>query len=233
MDIHDLTAAYALDALDADETREYEAHLAQCVRCRADLSTLSESATALAWAVDAPPPPSDLRERILSAAAAERVNVIPLPVRNPWILRTTAAIAAVAACTAVGLGIWATSLSHSVNRERSARAADAGALAILSDPATRRVPLDGGNGVVAVDRTGKGVLVVDRLASAPSGKTYEAWVIPPGGAPKAAGIFGGGGKTTVVRLEHPVTRGSMIAVTVEQAGGVEAPTQTPVMRARA
>ena len=31
MDIHDLTAAYALDALDADETREYEAHLAQCV----------------------------------------------------------------------------------------------------------------------------------------------------------------------------------------------------------
>jgi len=58
MDIHDLTAAYALDALDADETREYEAHLAQCVRCRADLSTLSESATALAWAVDAPPPPA-------------------------------------------------------------------------------------------------------------------------------------------------------------------------------
>jgi anti-sigma-K factor RskA len=233
MDIHDLTAAYALDALDADETREYEAHLAQCVRCRADLSTLSESATALAWAVDAPPPPSDLRERILSAAAAERVNVIPLAVRNPWILRATAAIAAVAACTAVGLGIWATSLSHSVNRERSARAADAGALAILSDPATRRVPLDGGNGVVAVDQTGKGVLVVDSLASAPSGKTYEAWVIPPGGAPKAAGVFEGGGNTTVVRLEHPVVRGSMVAVTVERAGGVKAPTQTPVMRARA
>jgi anti-sigma-K factor RskA len=233
MDLHDLTAAYALDALDADETRAYKAHLAQCERCREELATLSESATALAWAVDAPPPPAALRERILAAAAAERTNVVPLPVRSPWVVRATAAIAAVAACTAVGLGIWANNLSQSVDRERSARAADAGALAILSDPATRRVPLDGGNGVVAVDHTGQGVLVVDRLAAAPSGKTYEAWVIPPGGAARAAGLFTGGDSTTVVRLQRSVTRGSTIAVTVERAGGVEAPTQPPLFRARA
>jgi anti-sigma factor RsiW len=35
-DLHDLTAAYALDALDPDEAREYEAHLARCERCRAE-----------------------------------------------------------------------------------------------------------------------------------------------------------------------------------------------------
>jgi len=29
MDIHDLTAAFALDALDEHETREYEAHLTE------------------------------------------------------------------------------------------------------------------------------------------------------------------------------------------------------------
>jgi anti-sigma-K factor RskA len=232
MDLHDLTAAYALDALDADETEAYEAHLAQCERCREELTSLSESATALAWAVDAPPPPAALRERILAAAAAERENVVPFPTRRPWLVRTTSTVAAVAACTAVGLGIWATSLSHSVNRERAARAADAGALAILSDPSARRVPLDGGNGIVAVGRGGEGVLVVDRLAAAPSGKTYEAWVIPPGGKPVAAGLFKGGDGTTVVRLQRSVARGSMIAATVERAGGVDAPTQPPVMRAR-
>ncbi len=233
MDLHELTAAYALDALDAHETREYEAHLSQCERCRGELSALSESAAALAWAVDSPVPPAALRDRILAAAAAERTNVVTLPVRGQWLYRATAAVAAVAACAAVGLAVWATTLSHSVSRERTARAADARAVEILSDPASRRIPLDGGAGVVAVDPTGQGVLVVNRLPHAPSGKTYEAWVIPPGGAPKPAGLFSGGERTTIVRLERSVPRGSVIAATVERTGGVDAPTEAPILRARA
>ena len=233
MDIHELTAAYALDALDAEETLRYERHLSQCEPCRDELSALSEAATALAWAVDAPAPPPALRDRIMAVAAAERTNVVPLPVRSPWLARTTTAVAAVAACTAVGLGIWSTMLSHSVDRERTARAANARAVEILADPASRRIPLDNGNGVVAVDQTGQGVLVVDRLPRAPSGKTYEAWVIPRDGRPKRAGLFLGGDGTTVVRLERTVPRGSMIAATVERAGGVDAPTATPILRARA
>ena len=86
---------------------------------------------------------------------------------------------------------------------------------------------------MAVDPHGQGVLVVRRLPSAPSGKTYEAWVIPAGGKPKPAGLFRGGAATTVVRLERSVPRGSMIAATIEEAGGVDTPTQTPVFRARA
>ena len=76
MDAHDLTAAYALDALDADDREAYETHLGQCEQCRAELATLGEAATSLAWAVASPAPPSRLRERILSAAAAERQNVV-------------------------------------------------------------------------------------------------------------------------------------------------------------
>jgi anti-sigma factor RsiW len=233
MDLHDLTAAYALDALDADEAREYETHLAQCERCREELSALSESATALAWAVDAPVPPAALRGRILSAAAAERVNVVSLPLRRAWPVRAAATVAAVAVCTAVGLGIWATALSHSVNRERTARAADALALEILADPASRRIALDSGSGVVAVDPRGEAVLVVNRLPKAPVGKTYEAWVIPRNGSAKPAGVFGGGDDMTIVRLQRSVPRGSTIAATIERAGGVDAPTASPILRARA
>src|SRR5207253_6326006 len=40
--LHDLTAAYALDALDEPERREYEAHLARCEQCRDELASLSE-----------------------------------------------------------------------------------------------------------------------------------------------------------------------------------------------
>ena len=41
-----------------------------------------------------------------------------------------------------------------------------------------------------------------------------------------AGLFSGGGEHTVVPLTVPVPEGAIVAVTVEQAGGVDQPTQT-------
>lgn len=232
-ELHDLTAAYALDALDADEAEAYEAHLARCERCRAELAALSETAGALAWAVDAPPPPPALRARILHAAAAERVNVVPLPGRPVWIFRATAAAAAVAACAAVGLGVWAGLVSRSLNHERSARTADERAAQILADPASRRIGIPGHHGLVAVSPEGEGVLVMGKMPAAPAGRIYEAWVIPRGGAPKPAGLFHGGSAVTVVQLRQPVPRGAVVAATVERSGGVPAPTRTPIFSARA
>ena len=48
--IHDLSAAYALDALDDDERRAYEDHLAGCERCREEVASFSSTAGALAYA---------------------------------------------------------------------------------------------------------------------------------------------------------------------------------------
>src|SRR2546427_271332 len=73
--MHDLTAAYSLDALDYDEAREYEGHLATCDRCREELVYLSTAAGALAFAVESPAPPEALRSRILERARAERPHV--------------------------------------------------------------------------------------------------------------------------------------------------------------
>jgi anti-sigma-K factor RskA len=233
-DLHELTAAYALDALDGDDAEAYEAHLGQCERCRDDLATLREPVAALAWAIDSPPPPPRLRSRILDAAAAERVNVVPLPARgNPWVLRTTAALASVAACTAIGLGLWAGSLSRSIDHQRATSAAALRAAQILADPTARRIRLEGGRGLVAVDRDGQGVLVVDRLPAAPSGKTYEAWVIPSGAAPRPAGLFRGGSAASVLALKQMVPDGAVVAATVERSGGVSAPTQKPLFTAQA
>ena len=212
--IHDLTAAYALDALDAHDAEEYEAHLAQCERCRAALAELTDTAASLAWAVDAPAPPARLRESLLSRAAAERSNVVPLPLRRSAAFRATASLAAVAACAAVALGVWGAT--------RGGGSCAAG---------WQCSPLANGRGLVAVDKAGKGVIVVDDLPRAPSGKTYEAWVIPKGGTPRPAGLFTGGGPTTVVKLARVVPRGATIAATVEHAGGVDAPTSTPVLSA--
>src|SRR5438132_1101797 len=45
--IHELTVAYALDALDEHDEREYEEHLARCPSCREELASLTEAATLL------------------------------------------------------------------------------------------------------------------------------------------------------------------------------------------
>jgi pilus assembly protein CpaE len=101
--LHDLTAAYALDALDADEARAYEEHLGSCPRCRDELAALTQTSAALAYAVPPAEPPAGLRERIVSAARAERPsNVVPL--RPRWVYPLAAATAVAAASMICVLG---------------------------------------------------------------------------------------------------------------------------------
>jgi len=217
--VHDLTAAYALDALDPDEAREYEAHLARCERCREELALLATTSTALAHAVETPAPPPDLRERILVAARAERSNVVPLRSRRPQVWQ---AVTAVAAAAAIGLGIWAATLAHSLDSERSARQRADDVLGVLADPSADRIALHGRSGSLVVAPSGAAALVIRQLDEAPSGKTYEAWVIE-GDHPQPAGTFEGGGATTVIPLQHSVAAGTTVAVTVERHGGADAP----------
>ena len=231
MDVHDLTAAYALDALGEEERETYEAHLGQCALCRDELASFGETATALALGVVSPPPPARLRERILTTAAAERENVVALPMRRPWLVRSIAAAASIAACAAIGFGIWAATLSHSLDRARAASASAQAVAKVLANPSSHEVALHGGNGTLAVDPTGRGALIVRSLPAAPSGHTYEAWVIPAGGMPHKAGLFTSSGSTTLVPLAH-VPKGAVVAATVERAGGTDQPTQTPVFSAQ-
>jgi anti-sigma factor RsiW len=215
-DLHDLTAAYALDALDADDAREYEAHLARCERCRAELASLSEAAGALAYAPDAPAPPAELRARILQQAQRERPNVVPL--RPRWVAPVAAA-AAVAACAAIGLGIWAASLHGRLDRQQRLAS-------VLGDPAAQRNALADDRGTLVVSPDGRAVLVVKQLRSAPPGKTYQAWV-SAGGAPQPAGTFDGGRRHSVLLLTRSVPQSAKVLVTVEKHGGSDAPTTRP------
>jgi len=226
--LHDLTAAYALDALEAEEAREYEAHLARCERCREELVSLSEASTALAFAVEGPAPAKELRSRILQQARRERPNVVPL--RPRWAV-PAAAVAAVAACAAIGLGIWAASLSSKLDSRSAVLRQEQRLAGILSDPAARRVTISGGRGTLVVTSSGDGALVLNRLAPAGSGRTYEAWVAE-GATPEPAGLFDGGREVVAFPLDHAVPNGATVMVTKEDSGGTDAPTQTPFVTVR-
>jgi anti-sigma-K factor RskA len=223
--LHDLTAAYALNALDAEDAGRYEAHLARCRRCQSELAELSESASALAYAADAPRPSPELRSRILEQARAEGPNVVPLRAR--W-LRPVIAAAAVAACAAIGLGLWAFSLSGRLDRTEADLARQQRVAQILAQPGSRKISFSRGTLVVGAD--GKGALLLNKLAEPGSGRTYEAWVAD-GGAPEPAGLFSGGTKVAVP-LDQPVRAGATVLVTEEKAGGTEAPSRAPFLIVR-
>jgi anti-sigma-K factor RskA len=221
--IHDLSAAYALDALESHERDEFELHLSTCEACRADVASFTQTAAALAYAAPPAAPPARLRGEILRRAAEDRPSAVVLPFRRRRTEVVLSAGFAFAAAAAIVLAIWAGSLHSKVSQERSAVRAQEHAVAILGDPEASRRALKGAGGQLVVDRNGGGVLVIQNLAAAPAGKTYEAWVIASG-APEPAGLFSGG---RVVVLTRPVGRGARVAITVEPAGGSKQPTQTP------
>lgn len=206
LELHDLAAAYALNALDPEDRWTYERHLDTCERCRDEVAALREGAAQLAYATDDPEPRPELRERILRAAREERPAPV-IPLRRRWLLPATAVAAVAAACTAIGLGLWANSLRDQVDDQRVvAMQGRAGQLVISGDEAS----------------------IVTCVDEAPADKTYEAWVIE-NDVPRPAGLFRGGCAT--VRLTRPVEPGVVVAVTLENAGGANTPQGDVLMSA--
>ena len=219
MDVHELTAGYALDALDPAERTTFEEHLSSCERCREELQGFWQVSGALAHAAGGPMPPASLRGRILDQARSERTNVVPLR-RSRFVVPALSSAAAVAAVAAIALGLWATSLSRDLDGAESE-------LAVLGDPSARTYESANGEADLVVTPRGEAALVVRTLPAAPAGKDYEIWVFE-NGVPRRAGLFERPG---VALLERRVEPGQMVAVTLEADGGVDAPTGAPVLTA--
>ena len=99
---------------------------------------------------------------------------------------------------------------------------------MLADPEARTVALQAGDGRLVVGPEGEAVLVLDGMDPAPAGKTYELWIIE-GDTPQRAGLFPGRDGTDVVPVDGTVAEGDIVAVTIEDAAGVDAPTTTPIV----
>jgi anti-sigma-K factor RskA len=228
-EIHELSAGYALDALDPEERAAFEAHLAGCERCREEVASFWEVTGALAVAAGGPAPQPALRERVLASVREDAQTVVPLERhRRSRLLPVVGAAAALAAAAAVALAVWGVSLAGDLDDTRAALERERQAAAVLADPDARTVALASGDGRIVVDPDGDAVLVVRGLEPAPSGRTYQAWVIE-GGEPASAALFPGSDGASVVALEEQVPDGAVVAVTVERAGGAEAPTGEPVV----
>jgi len=225
-ELHELSAGYALDALEPEERDAFERHLASCPECQEDLAAFWEVTGALAVAAGSPAPSRELRDRILADARAEKQTVVSLDSRRR-VSPVLAAVTAVAAAVAIGLGIYAVSLSNDLDSTRSALTAQENAAALLADPTATSVALQSGTGRLVVGQGGEAVLVLNDLPEAPAGKTYQAWIVDDQ-TPVSAGTFESTGDQAVVPIPQAVPDGAVVAVTVEEAGGASSPTLPPL-----
>jgi hypothetical protein len=227
---------YALGTLKEPEVAELRAHLGRgCGACAAGVREARAMAAAMGASVEGPDPGRGLRARILaSAGAAPRA-------RWNWLSALAAAGATALAAAALMFyqdrGYRASLAEAQAEIERSgAQAAELRqALDLIRAPETREVTFGQGRpapprGRVFFHPSGV-LLIASRLPAPPPGKTYEMWIIS-GGKPAPAGLFLSNALGDAMHFFRPsaaATEKDVVAVTLEAAGGVPAPTSTPLI----
>ncbi len=225
-DLHKLTGAYAVDALDDIERARFEQHLAGCEDCRAEVAELRATASLLADSV-ATTPPAPLRDSVLAGITQIRPLPPEVPVHEPagrgrsWLpFLVAAALALVVGIGAAVTQPWATDEVPQLTAAEQ----------VLQAPDAEEVFLDLGEAgratVVRSKSEDRAVIRTEDMVSAPEGKAYELWFIE-GDEFVSAGLMPDEADQTVV-LDGPAAQAVAVGITVEPAEGSEQPTTDPI-----
>ena len=228
---------FALGVLEDPERSELRAHVERgCEICTPGVS----EARALAYTMGASAegePPKGLRKRILASAGA--------PTEHRWHWPTAWQTAAAVVLLAIGVTVYVArrqeaetaSLQAEIKRRGTETASLREALSLLQAPETREITFGEGKpvpprGRVFINPFSGVLLVASNLPAPPAGKIYEMWILPKGGKPAPAGLFASNENGTALHLHRTTVSLATtvaIAVTLERAGGVDAPTSQPVI----
>jgi anti-sigma-K factor RskA len=225
-------AGYVLGSLDPGERQAFEAHLAGCAECAAEVASLRPVVSALATAVPQVTPRGELRDRVLASAGAGLKTSRPTVIRD----RPSSALLwlplAAAIVLAIGAAVYAVRLQRQMGDLQTRFDQAQATTAVLAAPDLARIDLQGQ--AVAPDARARAlwsrsrglVFTAANLPPAPAGKAYQVWVVTAQ-APISAGLLttdqsGGGSQyyVTPPDIAPPVA----VAVTLEPSGGVPAPT---------
>jgi anti-sigma-K factor RskA len=242
-DLHSLSGAYALDALEPGvESERFARHLDRCPSCASELREFLQVATGLAFAATTEPP-SELRDRVLAAAALTRQ--LPPEVtsrarshrargrarpRVPWLPWLSGVVATAAVVVAVLFGFARAHTEQELNQVRAQNQAIALVLSAPQAKLLTHATTKGGVAtvVLAADRH-ELVVTTDGLPALPAGQVYQLWLI---GTTKtlSAGLLPAAtsGQTGPV-LASGVVQGDKLGLTVEPAPGTTRPTTTPIL----
>jgi anti-sigma-K factor RskA len=246
-----LAGLSALRALDGEDEERFEQHARLCERCRLIVRLDRETAANLSLAAPAMDPSPGFKERLMQRAAAElgqaaRPTAVSPPAARPTAVPPTAVPPpvvpppAVPAPVAEPIPLRPRPSNVVPFRRRqvwlSALAAvlvlgiALGSAASYQNQVVATYALSGsapGEAVVLVRRSGAVELEMHGVGDPPPGFVYEAWIIPPGRQPVAAGVVSSGEAKVPL---PPDARGTTVAITLERGpNGTQAPTSAPLM----
>jgi anti-sigma-K factor RskA len=225
-------AAYALDALGAEEAAALQVHLQTCDSCRAELADYRRVSAGLLSAL-----PPQVPRPALKRTLAARLPGAEKAARPRW--QSGWSFGQVAAITALALMLGMNLLSFLQVRELAAQQAalarrlelERTALAMIASPGASSLPVsDGGvSGSLVVNRErDSGILILSDLPALGEDEIYQIWLIEPDNGRVSAGLFDTNRESgfTIVSLD---SNGSFqgytgIGVTIEPAGGSDQPT---------
>ena len=256
-DLHTLTGAYALDALDsASELSRFNRHLSRCQSCSSEVRGFREVATAMAFAATTEAPAA-MRERVMTAAA--RTRQLPPEIRTharprrarTWVPWLSGVVATASIVIAVLFGFAQSHTQGELNQARAqnqalaseqaqitaelnqARAHDQALALILGAPHVTLLSQStskGGVAVVVLDAaTRKLVVATSGLPALPAGKVYQLWLIGPVKIVSAGLLPTAQAGVTTPVVAAGIVKGDKLGLTVEPAGGSKQPTTTPIL----
>ncbi len=235
--VHDLAAAYALDALDSRESATFEDHLDGCDPCVEELRGMHETVAALASSV-AETPPASLRAEVLKQVSrvpqvehAPEPQVIDLAearLRRRGVNRVLAGVAAAAVIVAGALGV---STYQATERATDAQVAADQITALLGDPdatVERTDVTGGGTGTLVVSpNLERAAFLAASLPATGPDETYQLWAIDDQGATSVGLLQPDSGRATAL-VELPAGT-TTFGMSIEPEGGSQAPTTDPVL----
>jgi len=240
LEIEQLLGVYALDAVSPEESDLVEVHLRDCPRCRAEVAEHREVAASLAHVGSSAPPgvwsriAGSLEEAPPKLDLARVMSLRSRPARRGIPLRMAAAAAAMAAAVIAVLGVQVSHLDGRTDKLAAAlqeNGLDRAVQAALFDESARRVDLRSDDGVTfaqaVVRDNGDSYLVRDSLPKLADDKTYQLWGIVADRA-VSLGVLGSDPDVSAFKMAGGGV--TALALTTERAGGVPAPTMTPLAR---
>jgi anti-sigma-K factor RskA len=217
--------AYLLGALTELESEVFERHVASCPICRQDFEHLRVAAEALPRAVEPVEPPASLKKSLMEVvnAEAKQRGQAAAPARKRFWQRPfpslSPAFAAGMACVLLALGVG---IGYGISSGGGGSSESVTALVDHS-----RVPM--GSATLQV-KNSHGVLKVQGMPQPSGNRIYEVWVHRGDKFVPAGALFGvsrdGSGSAAIPTDLKGV---DAVAVTREQQGGADAPTEQPVM----
>ncbi|MCH9815632.1 MAG: anti-sigma factor [Actinomycetia bacterium] len=231
-DLHLLSGAYALDALDDLERVRFEKHLRGCESCAAEVAELSDVAAELGSAQRVKAPDS-LRTAVLAEVTRtpQQVPVVPRESTDsrPVTRYVGYAVAAVALVVA-GIGIGQVVAVNDTQPELVAESSELVALATAPDTQVVRSSNDNGRFAYLVSQeSNRAVMVGEGVQTPGNERTYQMWLLDAQGDAISMGVFEPNSTGEVVLpMEGDLAGAQGFAVTVEPSGGSQVATTDPI-----